>query len=316
MANKQLKIISIVIPLYNEAENIPHIYRAIYTIFSRLNYEYEIIFVNDSSRDNSITILEKLAEVDSRITILDLARNFGKEAALTAGLHNATGDAAMLIDADLQHPPKYIPHFISKWEKGAEIVVGVRESKEGEAWFKKFGAKFFYYFINKISDTEITPHATDFRLLDRIVVEEFNRLSERNRITRGLIDWLGFKRQYVYYKQNPRRFGSPAYTLQKLIRLAMDSVTSMSLLPLKLAGYLGMLITIISGAVGVFIFIENYLLRDPFNLHFTGPAILAVLILFLVGIILICIGLVALYIGNIHSEVSNRPLYIVRSKKS
>jgi polyisoprenyl-phosphate glycosyltransferase len=315
MARANSKTISIIIPLFNEEKNIPLIYEAISTIFSKIKYDYELIFINDSSSDKSMLILEKLSELDHRITVVDLTRNFGKEAALTAGLHTAKGEAALLIDADLQHPPSYIPHFIAKWEKGAEIVVGVRQSKEGEAWYKQIGARFFYYFINKISETEITPHATDFRLLDRIVIDEFNRLSERNRITRGLIDWLGFKRAYVHYQQAPRRFGQPAYTFDKLVRLGMDSVISMSLLPLKLAGYLGFFITLISGIMGLFIFIENYVLNDPLKLHFSGPAILGVLILFLVGIILICLGLVALYIGNIHSEVSNRPLYIVRTKK-
>ncbi len=315
MPKTNSKTISVVVPLYNEEKNIPLIYQAISDVFSQLKHSYELVFVNDSSRDKSMRVLEAIANQDNNVVLIDLARNFGKEAALTAGLHASQGDAALLIDADLQHPPQYIPDFISKWEKGAEIVVGVRKSKEGEAWYKKIGARFFYFFINKISETEITPHATDFRLLDRIVIDEFNRLSERNRITRGLIDWLGFKRAYVHYEQAPRRFGQPAYTINKLIKLAMDSVVSMSLLPLKIAGYLGMGITVVSGLLGLFIFVENYLMHDPWDLNFSGPAILGVVILFLVGIILICLGTVALYIGNIHAEVSNRPLYIVRTKR-
>lgn len=295
--------------------NIPLMHKAIKAVFAKVPFTYELLFINDSSSDDSVKIIKRLQRKDKKVQLIDLARNFGKEAALTAGLHDAKGAAAIMLDADLQHPPKYIPTFITKWQKGAEVVVGVRKDKHGEAWFKRIGSTLFYTIINSISEIEITPHATDYRLLDRIVIDEFNRFSERNRITRGLIDWLGFRRDYVYFTPNLRMHGEPAYNLRKLIYLAIDSMVSMSLLPLKLAGYLGAFITLISGALGLFIFIENYVLGDPWNLEFSGPAILAVIILFLVGIILISLGLIAMYIARIHAEVANRPLYVRRHTK-
>ena len=174
------------------------------------------------------------------------------------------------------------------------------------------GSYFFYKIINRISATKIIPNATDFRLLDKKVIIEFNKFTEKSRITRGLIDWLGFKREYIYFNAPKRINGKASYSFIKLCKLALNSFVSMSLFPLKFAGYLGILITIGAGLMGLFIFIEKYILNDPWRLNFSGPAILAIIILFLVGIILSCLGLIALYIANIHNEVTNRPIYIIR----
>lgn len=309
------KLISIIIPVYNEEKNISLIYDKIMNIaVGGGDYKYELIFIDDGSADNSIEELKKLASKDDKVKYLQFSRNFGKEIATSAGINNAKGDAAIMLDADLQHPPRLIPEFIEKWEKGAEVVVGIRNNKKKEKISKRIASFFFYKIINLISGTEVIPQATDYRLLDRAVIDEFNRFTERGRITRGLIDWLGFNRDYVYFNANKRANGEAKYSVLKLIKLSLSSVISLSLFPLKFAGYLGAVIVLLSGTLGLFIFIEKYILNDPWNMSFSGPAILAVIILFLVGIILACLGLMALYIGSIHTEITNKPLYVIRNK--
>jgi polyisoprenyl-phosphate glycosyltransferase len=218
-----------------------------------------------------------------------------------------------MIDADLQHPAEVIREFLGKWEKGAEVVIGVREKNKGESFAKKAGSFLFYKIINCISDTKIVPNATDFRLIDRVVIDEFNKMTERNRMTRALIDWMGFRRDYIFFKANERLHGVASYSYLKLFRLAFNSMISLSLFPLKLAGYLGIIITFLSGILGIFIFTSQYIMH---TMNYSGSAILAVIILFLIGIVLICLGLIALYIANIHSEVVNRPLYVIRKRKN
>ena len=305
------KLFSIIVPVYNEEKNISLFYAKIQLILKTLNYKWEIIFINDGSSDKSMLELEKIVEKDKQVKIIDFSRNFGKEVAVTAGINTCKGMACIILDADLQHPIEKIPEFIAKWEAGAEVVIGVREKNKGEGLVKKIGSYFFYKMINLISSMEIVTRATDYRLLDRVVIDEFNKLTEKNRMTRALIDWLGFRRTYVHFQANERMYGKPTYSFWKLVRLAFNSMISFSLFPLKLAGYLGIIITFFSGLLGLFIFINRYITN---NLYFSGPAILAVVILFLIGIVLICLGLIALYIANIHAEVTNRPMYIVRKK--
>jgi len=308
------KSISIIIPVYNEEKNIPLIYDGLKLVLQRINYEHEIIFINDGSRDNSDKELYKLNLIDHKVKIIEFSRNFGKEIATTAGINNCHGDACILIDADLQHPPELIYKFLAKWKQGADIVIGIREKNNDEFLVKKIGSYFFYKIINRISSTKIIPNATDFRLLDKKVIIEFNKFTERSRITRGLIDWLGFKREYIHFNAPKRINGKTAYSIPKLCKLALNSFISMSLFPLKFAGYLGIFITTCAGLIGSFIFIEKFIFNDPWSLNFSGPAILAIIILFLVGIILICLGLIALYIANIHKETINRPIYVIREK--
>ncbi|MEI6587847.1 MAG: glycosyltransferase family 2 protein [Candidatus Moraniibacteriota bacterium] len=313
MEESKRKMLSIVVPVYNEEKNVPFFYEKIQAVLNALNYAWEIVFINDGSLDKSILELEKISKDDSRVRVIDFSRNFGKELAVTAGINACRGVACIILDVDLQHPIEKIPDFIKKWEDGAEVVVGVRDKNRGEGFVKKAGSYFFYKMINRISDMEIVTRATDFRLLDRVVIDEFNKLSERNRMTRALIDWLGFRREYIQFEANERIHGVPAYNFWKLVRLAFDSVISFSLFPLKLAGYLGVIITFLSGILGVFIILDRYIIKE---IGFSGSAVLAVVILFLIGIVLICLGLIALYIANIHAEVTNRPMYIVRKGKN
>jgi polyisoprenyl-phosphate glycosyltransferase len=304
--------LSIIIPMYNEAENARHIYQAVKEATRESAYRFEILFVDDGSSDDTSEELHSLALEDPLVIPIELARNFGKEIALTAGLHAARGEAAIMLDADLQHPPKHIPKFISRWEQGADLVIGVRRAYK-TTWLKRRLSDTFYKAINKISDIELVPHATDFRLVDKQVMKAFNQFTERSRITRGLFDWLGFKREYVYFEAEARRFGEASYNFKKLIRLGVDSFVGHTLLRLRLAGYVGFAITLISMPLGVFIFIDRYMFHNTlFGMVFTGNAILAVISLFLSGITLICLGLISLYIANIHQEVINRPLYVAR----
>lgn len=317
LINPMKKLISIVIPVYNEEKNIFWLYNRIIKVWNDLEekYDYEIIFIDDGSEDKSIEVLKRLTSENEKVKYLEFSRNFGKEIATTAGINYARGDAIILMDGDLQHPPELIPQILNKWENGAEIVIGIRK-RTSVSFIRKIGSYFFYKISNLISEIKIISHETDYRLLDRIVVNEFNKCTERNRITRGLIDWMGFKRDYFHFTSPNRKFGKAGYSYFKLTKLALSSFVAHSLLPLKLAGYLGIFITIIFGILGLFIFIEKYILDDPLHFAFSGLAILATIITFLVGIMLSCLGLMALYIGNIHTEMANRPLYIIRRKRN
>lgn len=307
------KKISIIIPVHDEEANIPLVYAELVRVFVTLPYFYEIIFIDDGSKDASCEAVKSLAQSDSSVRLIEFSRNFGKEAATTAGFHCALGDAIICIDADLQHPPALIPQFIRIWEEGADVVIGVRNNNASDSFIKKIGSTLYYKAIRLMSETEILPRATDFRLLDRSVVDEFNRLTEHSRMTRGLIDWLGFRRVPVYFDAPERLVGEASYGFLKLMRLATESVISHSLLPLRLAGYLGVIIMILSSILGTVMFVDRYIVSLNFN--FSGPAILASITLFLVGIVLVSLGILAYYIGHIHTEAQDRPLYIVRKDR-
>lgn len=309
------KQLTIVVPVYNEERNIVPVFNALTRVMAEVPaYEWNVLFVDDGSRDASFLEMERLSRAESRVSYLELSRNFGKEIATTAGLMHATGDGVVLMDADLQHPPELIPQFIQHWEAGADIVIGLRAHNKGEGWIKFLGSKLFYRLMRAMSETELLQGETDFRLIDRRVVEEFKGFTERNRMTRALLNWLGFKKTYVTFSANARTQGQAGYSPLKLVRLALNSFISHSLFPLKIAGYLGLFITFFAGTGGLFILVEKYALDDRWNFRFSGPAILAVINLFLVGIILMCLGLVALYVGSIHAEVVGRPMFVVRRR--
>jgi glycosyltransferase involved in cell wall biosynthesis len=306
------KLVSIIVPVHNEAPNLRALYQELTRCIDKLAYAFELIFVDDGSTDESMLLLERLARKDHRLRLVEFARNFGKEAAISAGLHAARGDAAIMLDADLQHPPGMIKNFLEEWRKGADVVVGVREYSEKEGWFKRWSSDRFYQVMQKIAQTKITPHASDFRLVDRKVMDVFSRLTERNRITRGLIDWLGFHRAYVPFRAGTRFAGQRSYSFRQLFKLAIDSFTAYSLVPLKLAGYLGVFILSTATPAGILMYVERYMLHDPLGWQIRGTAMLAILLVMLVGLVLASLGLISLYIASIHAEVTNRPLYVVR----
>jgi len=310
------KLVSIIIPVHNEAPNLQVLHTELNRCLRQLTCTFEFIFVNDGSTDDSMQELERLARRDRRVRLVEFARNFGKEAAVSAGLHAARGDAAIMIDADLQHPPNMIGAFLKKWQEGADVVVGVRSYNKKESWFKRWASARFYQIMQHIAHTKITPHASDFRLVDRKVMDVFSLLTERNRITRGLIDWLGFRRAYVPFEAGVRHAGERSYNTRQLFKLAMHSFTAYSLVPLKLAGYLGILILSTATPASIAMYIERYVFNDPWHWNIRGTAMLAMLVVVLVGLVLACLGLISLYIANIHAEVTNRPLYVVRRHSS
>jgi glycosyltransferase involved in cell wall biosynthesis len=312
--NQKPLLISIIVPAFNEAKNLPHLLEEIKTAFAPLPYHYEVLLINDGSTDTTLEVAKDLEKANPHtVKVIDFSRNFGKEAATTAGYRHATGDAVMAIDADLQHPPVLIPQFIEKWQAGSDVVIGVRSNNASDSFLKKLGSKLYYKIINRISETPIVPNATDFRLLDRQVVDELNTMTEHNRMTRGLIDWLGFRRDYIYFTAPERLHGEASYSFWKLVKLAAESFIAHSLLPLRLAGYVGIGIMTLSGLLGMLMVFDRYI--NSMGLNFSGPAILANIILFLVGIVLIMLGLLSYYIGQMYHDAQNRPLYVVRNSR-
>lgn len=309
------RLISIVVPAHNEQAGIIHFYDHLVKSLPKM-YQYEIIFVNDGSTDRTLSELLSLSQKGAGVRILSFSRNFGKEAATTAGILNSKGEAVILIDADGQHPVELIETFLKKWEDGAQVVIGIRDANQKEGFIKHYGSKLFYRLFNLITNEKIIPGSTDFRLIDNEVRREFSRLDERGRITRALIDWLGFRREYVSFVANAREFGEATYGTRKLIKLAMNSFVSLTTFPLYASGYLGLIIMPLSLIVGLSIIIEQYIMGDPLSLKITGSAALGILIVFLVGVILACQGLIAMYISRIYEETKGRPLYVINDSES
>lgn len=242
-----MKKISIVIPMYNEHEIANMCYKRINEVIKQLNnYEYEIIFINDGSKDNTQLILEEIAKEDKNVKILSFSRNFGHQAAVTAGIKYVTGDAIVIMDADLQDPPELIPDMLKLWEDGNEVIYGKRKARKGESLFKLMTAKMFYNTLNALSDVDIPKDTGDFRLVDRKVVDTINNLPEHNKFLRGLFSWVGYK-QYAYeYERQERKAGKTKYPLKKMLKLASDGIVSFSTKPLKIVGGLGIITIIIS----------------------------------------------------------------------
>ncbi len=307
--------LSIVVPAYNEQDNIAPVYNKLRQAIQAFS-SYELIYVNDGSRDNTLQELRRLADSDKHVRVISFSRNFGKEAATSAGVHYATGEGILMMDADGQFPAELIPQFVEKWQAGAQVVTGIRVANRKEGFTKKLGSRLFYRLLKGLGGPHMQPGSTDFRLIDRSVQQEFARLTERSRITRGLVDWIGFDEAYIYFKADARLSGDPGYKLSKLVKLAMNSFISLSYAPLYLSVYAGLLITPLALLTGLFIIIEQLILGDPWNLNFTGTAMLGIMLLFFLGILLISQGLSALYISHIHIETQNRPLYIVNERQS
>ena len=310
-------MVSIVMPVHNESANIQHVYEALEPVIAKVtDGKYEIIYINDGSSDGTAGLVAGLRANNPRVKLLQLSRRFGKELALTAGITHAEGDAVLTLDGDGQHPIDRIPDFIAAWQSGAQVVVGIRKANLREGFVKKYGSKLFYTLFNRLSGAHMVPASTDFRLIDRAVQQEFIKFSEPDSMTRGLIDWLGFKRVYIEYTALAREGGEAGYKLSQLIKLATNGFISSSPRPLYVSGYLGVFITTGAFLLGAFIFVEQLLLNDPWHLKFTGTAMLSTLVLFLVGIVLMSQGILALYISHIHSQSKRRPLFVVDSQAS
>ena len=300
-------IISLIVPVYNEEACID-IFLNRMSFLLKNKYKYELIFVNDGSEDKTLNKLLKRQKVDSHIKVIDLSRNFGKEAALTAGLKYAKGDVSIPLDIDLQDPPEIILEMIDKWKNGAEIVVGRRVDRTSDSFIKRFSADFFYYLFNKISNHKIPNNVGDFRLMDRKVVEALNELGEQNRFMKGLFAWVGFKTDYVDYVRPKRLIGKSKFNGWKLFNLAIEGITSFSIEPLKIWTYLGVLIAFTSLLAGT-----RILFQIIFNgVDVPGYASLFIAITFLGGIQLIGIGILGEYLGRVYIESKKRPIFLVR----
>ena len=310
--------ISFVVPVYNEVDGVvSFLDKELLPEIKLINdYSTEVIIVDDGSTDGTTAVLKKYVSSKKNISLISFSRNFGKEAALSAGLFYSTGDAIITIDADGQQPPSIVRKFIKKWEDGYSIVVGVRKKFTKHGFIAKLGSKLFYKTMHLMGNADMKSGTTDYRLLDRSVVEIYNDFTEHNRITRGLIDWMGFKKGYIEYEYGKRIAGKPSYDFKKLFRLAIDSFISLSTTPLIIFGYIGVVITALSFFLGLFVIIQQYILGDPLGLYWNGAVQMAIFITFLVGLVLISQAITALYISHIHAETQNRPLYIVDKNNS
>lgn len=307
-----MKKISVVIPMYYEEEVVQECYSRTENILKRLErYDYEIIFVNDGSKDRTLEILEDISKQNYKVKVISLSRNFGHQAAVTAGLRHTTGDAIVIMDADMQDPPEIIEKMIRLWEQGNEVIYAKRRVRKGETPFKLFTAKMFYKILNGLSDVEIPKDTGDFRLADRKVVDVINSLPEHNKFLRGLFSWVGFKQIPLEYERKERFAGKTKYPFKKMLKLASDGIISFSTKPLKLLGILGFLSVVIS----IFIFIYA-LISYIFNLNqlTAGWTSLMVTVTFLGGMQLLSIWLISEYIGKIYDESKDRPEYIIDKK--
>lgn len=308
--------LSIVVPVYNEQAGLEVFHRLLLNTVKQSFKSYEIIYCDDGSNDNSLTILQSFHHSNPQVKIIRLSRNFGKEYALTAGIANASGDAILTIDSDGQHPVDLIPAFVEAWQSGAQVVIGVRDNQSDNTVFKKYSSILFYNLFNSVTHQKLRVGETDFRLIDKSVQKVFLQLQESNRITRGLIDWLGFDKAYVHFNAKPRKHGVPTYNKKKLLELAENSVVSLTPKPLYFFGYIGVLITSLSLILGIIVFIEQLILNDPLHWNFTGTAMLGILIVFLVGLLLMSQAILSIYVSHIQKQSRQRPLYIIDYHKS
>lgn len=303
-----MKQISLIVPCFNEQDSIRFFVEKVEEIFLQLpNYSYEIVFINDGSKDRTKEVILDLSNINKKIKLVDLARNFGKEIALAAGLDYCSGDAVIPMDVDMQDPPEVIKDFINKWEEGYDVVYGIREERVGDTFLKKLTAFLFYRAINLLSDTKIPKDTGDFRLMDKKVVEVLKQMKERHRFMKGIFAWVGFNQIGIPYVRKPRVSGQSKFNFIKLSALALEGITSFSVRPLKLASFFGFFTSVIAFIYGSYIIIRSLINGSDVP----GYPSLIVIILFLGGIQLISIGLLGEYIGRIYNETKKRPLYIV-----
>jgi len=305
------KLISYILPVYNEDENIEIFYKVLTKTIERIEkiYEFELVFINDGSKDNSLKMLTQMHEKDDRVKVINFSRNFGHQIAITAGLDNCEGDAVIIMDTDLQDPPRVSLELIEKWEKGFDVVFAKRRNRK-DGIFKKITAYLFYRILNKFIEFQIPLDTGDFRLVDKKVVKEFRKFRERNRFVRGLFSYLGFAQTAVLFDRDERHAGHTKYPFKKMLKFALDGITSFSVFPLKLITQFGFVVSMIS-FIGI---VYALVLRIFFpEITVSGWTFLVIAILFLGGVQMIMLGIIGEYIGRIYSEVQGRPLYIIES---
>jgi polyisoprenyl-phosphate glycosyltransferase len=301
--------LSVVVPVYNEEEVLPEFHRRLSAALASMPLEHEIIYVNDGSIDATLAVLGELKRKDAGVAIVDLSRNFGKEIALTAGLDYSTGDAVVIIDADLQDPPELIPQLVSGWREGNDVVYAKRTAREGETFLKKATAKVFYRVIQSVSRFKIPEDTGDFRLLSRRAVDALKQLREQHRFMKGLFAWIGYPQKAVPYRRDPRFAGETKYSYWRLWNFALEGITSFTIAPLKLATYFGLLASIAAFVYGSVIIVKTLLYGNPVP----GYPSLMVIVLFLGGVQLMAIGIIGEYLGRMFDETKGRPLYLINA---
>ena len=307
-----MKKISVVIPMYYEEEVADCCYERVSDVLQKIeDYDYEIIFVNDGSKDKTLELLRMMAERDERVKVVSFSRNFGHQAAVTAGLKFVTGDAIVIMDADLQDPPEIIPEMIKLWEDGSEVIYGKRKTRPGESVFKLLTAKMFYDFLNSMSEVDIPKNTGDFRLVDRKVVDVVNSLPEHNKFLRGLFSWVGFEQKEFLYDRQKREFGETKYPLKKMIKLAKDGIISFSSKPLKLVGGVGVLSILLSFCILLYS-ICSFIFK--WNNLTAGWTSIMVSITFFAGVLLFALWIMSEYVSRIYDESKGRPEYIIKEK--
>lgn len=299
---------SFIIPIYNEEETIAEMYRRVSAVMDRLDGAVELILINDGSRDRSLRLMRELHDCDSRVCYLSLARNFGHQIAVTAGLNFARGEVVVILDADLQDPPELIPDMVEMWRQGYQVVYAQRSQRRQESWLKKFTAYGFYRLLKKLADVDIPTDTGDFCLLDRQVVDVLNSMPERNRYIRGLRSWIGFKQAAIRFERDPRFAGEVKYTFGKSLALAINGLVSFSKVPLRLSTYVGLFSAI--AAILMILLVLYWRIFVPSS-PLSGYTIILMAIFFLGAVQLVCIGILGEYVGRIYEEVKGRPLYTV-----
>ena len=302
--------VSVVVPAFNEELVIEATYRRLTATLDGLQLRYELIFVNDGSRDETLTLLTQLATLDATVKVIDFSRNFGHQIAVTAGIDHAQGDVVILIDADLQDPPELITTFLEKWREGYDVVYAIREVRDGESWFKKLTARFFYRVLHNMSDIDIPLDTGDFRLMSRAVANQLKDIRERHRFIRGLVSWVGYRQIGIPYERKNRVAGESKYPLRKMLKFSIDGITSFSFRPLQLATKFGFFVASM-GFLGVLLILYQRLFTQS---TVQGWSSLMVVSLFLGGVQLIMLGILGEYLGRIYDEVRGRPLYVIRNK--
>jgi dolichol-phosphate mannosyltransferase len=299
---------SLIIPIYNEEETIPELYRRVSDVMDSLDESVELILINDGSRDRSLNLMRQLQERDARVCYISFARNFGHQAAVTAGLNFARGQVIVVLDADLQDPPELIPKMIESWQAGYHVVYAQRTKRKKESWFKRLTAYVFYRLLRQLADVDIPADTGDFCLMDRQVVDLLNSMPERNRYIRGLRAWIGFRQTAVKFERDPRFAGEVKYTFKKSLALAINSLVSFSKIPLRLSTYLGLFSALI--ALFMALLVLYWRLQQP-DSPVTGLATILIAVFFLGSVQLISIGILGEYIGRIYEEVKGRPAYTI-----
>ena len=308
MSDQKRPTFSIVVPVYNEREALPELYRRVKAVMESLGEPWELVLVDDGSTDGSTEYMRQLRAQDpEHVRPVIFARNFGHQIAVTAGLDYARGQAVVIMDADLQDPPEVIPDLVAKWREGYQVVYAVRAEREGETWFKKTTAALFYRLIYRITDVKIPVDTGDFRLMDRRVVDVLNRMRERHRFIRGMAAWVGFRQTGVPYKRAPRFAGETKYPLRKMLKFALDAITGFSYFPLQLATYMGF----VSAGLAIVAIPIVAVLRLTGSQAFYGQASTLIAVLFLGGVQLISLGILGEYVGRLYDEAKGRPLYVV-----